>query len=108
MLFRSVFFFEAPKEFDLPSVQPKWNAEKVDFFKAFIEIINAQDAFESADLEANFKALAAEKNIKIGELMLPFRIMLVGGKFGPQVFDIATQIGKQETISRIENALTVF
>ena len=27
--------------------------------------------------------------------MLPFRIMLVGGKFGPHVFDIAALIGKE-------------
>ena len=104
----SVFFFKAPQEFDLASVQPKWNVEKVGFFRAFIAVINAQDVFESASLETNFKALATEKNIKIGELMLPFRIMLVGGKFGPQVFDIATQIGKQETVSRIEKALGTF
>ena len=104
----SIFFFQAPQEFDLASVQPKWNTEKIDFFKAFIAVINAQDVFESASLETNFKALATEKNIKIGELMLPFRIMLVGGKFGPQVFDIATQIGKQESIARIDKALTIF
>lgn len=102
------FFFTAPKEFDLPSVQPKWSTEKVDFFNAFIAVISAQDAFDSVSLETNFKALAAEKNLKIGELMLPFRIMLVGGKFGPQVFDIAAHIGKQETISRIEKALATF
>jgi len=40
--------------------------------------------------------------------MLPFRIMLVGGKFGPHVFDIAALLGKDETINRIEKALVVF
>jgi glutamyl-tRNA synthetase len=40
--------------------------------------------------------------------MLPFRIMLVGGKFGPHVFDIAELLGKEETIKRIEKALEVF
>jgi glutamyl-tRNA synthetase len=34
--------------------------------------------------------------------MLPFRIMLVGGKYGPGVFDIATIIGKEETVERIK------
>jgi glutamyl-tRNA synthetase len=34
--------------------------------------------------------------------------MLVGGKFGPGVFDIAEIIGREETISRIKKALTVF
>ena len=40
--------------------------------------------------------------------MLPFRIMLVGGKFGPHVFDIAVILGKDETVKRIEKALLVF
>jgi len=59
-------------------------------------------------LENSFKELAAEKNIKPGELQLPFRIMLVGGKFGPPVFNIAEMIGKEATIQRIGKALAVF
>ena len=39
--------------------------------------------------------------------MLPLRIMLVGGKFGPGVLDIATMIGKQATIERIQHVLTL-
>jgi glutamyl-tRNA synthetase len=34
--------------------------------------------------------------------------MLVGGKFGPHVFDIAGLLGKAETLKRIEAALGVF
>ncbi len=37
--------------------------------------------------------------------MLPFRIMLVGGKFGPHVFDIAALLGKEETIHRMKKGL---
>ena len=40
--------------------------------------------------------------------MLPFRIMLVGGKFGPHVFDIAGLLGKGETVNRIRLALEAF
>ena len=43
--------------------------------------------------------------MKIGELMMPFRIMLVGGKFGPDVFKIAELLGKEEVIARIASAL---
>jgi glutamyl-tRNA synthetase len=32
--------------------------------------------------------------------------MLVGGKFGPGVFDIASVIGKEETVKRIEKTLS--
>jgi len=52
--------------------------------------------------------LAAIHKIKPGELQLPFRIMLVGGKFGPPVFDIVEVLGKEETIQRIENGIQAF
>jgi glutamyl-tRNA synthetase len=59
-------------------------------------------------MEQSFKILAEEKGLKPSELMLPFRIMLVGGKFGPHVFDIAALLGIKETIKRIEKALEAF
>ena len=45
--------------------------------------------------------------IKPGELLLPFRIMLVGAKYGPGVFDIAALLGKQETLKRIQHTLSL-
>ncbi len=103
------YFFEQPKEYDLNSVKPKWTDAKTEFFKSFIALLNTGEAaIEAHDLETRFKTLAEEKGIKAGELMLPFRIMLVGGKFGPHVFDIAVLLGKEETINRIEKALVLF
>jgi glutamyl-tRNA synthetase len=103
------YFFEQPKEYDLASVKPKWTDAKTAFFQSLIVMLSNSEASNDAhDLENSFKALAEEKGIKAGELMLPFRIMLVGGKFGPHVFDIAVLLGKQETISRIEKALVAF
>lgn len=102
------FFFEAPVQYDLNSVKPKWSVEKAEFFKTFTQSLENESELSSEILETNFKALAAERNIKVGELMLPFRMMLVGGKFGPQVFDIAALLGQQENIARIEKALKAF
>jgi glutamyl-tRNA synthetase len=103
----AVYFFQKPTEsnIDWPSFQPKWNDAKTDFFIAFIQKTLEIENWEAAAIEASFKALAAEKAIKIGEVMLPFRIMLVGGKFGPAVFDIAAVLGSEETIERLELAL---
>lgn len=102
------YFFEAPAVYDEASVKPKWTDTKTDFFKAAIQLLHNADTWEEQELETKFKALSEEKGLKIGEVMLPFRIMLVGGKFGPHVFDIAVLLGKTETISRIEKALAVF
>ena len=105
---QSAYFFELPKEYDVNSVKPKWTDAKTEFFNTFAGQLKTVEVLEPAALEASFKALAEEKAIKVGELMLPFRIMLVGGKFGPHVFDIAALLGKEETINRIQKALVVF
>jgi len=106
---QSSYFFEQPKEYDLNAVKPKWIDAKTEYFQSLIVMLSDSEAsIEPAVFEEQFKKLAEEKAIKAGELMLPFRIMLVGGKFGPHVFDIAALLGKQETISRIEKALVEF
>ena len=102
------YFFQCPKEYDVNSVKPKWTDVKTDFFNRLKDVFSHSDAFEPADLEARFKALAEEKGLKLGDVMLPFRIMLVGGKFGPHVFDIAALLGEAETLKRIDKALEVF
>lgn len=102
------FFYKAPDTYDLAAVKAKWNAEKAAFFEGLIGEYESLDTFEPAASEEVFKKLAEKQQLKTGELMLPFRIMLVGGKFGPQVFEIASMIGKGETISRIRKALAAF
>jgi glutamyl-tRNA synthetase len=105
---QSIFFFKTPEALDIDAVKPKWNEEKKNFFVEYNTRLSAITNWELAAIEEVFKNLAAEKNIKPGELQLPLRIMLVGGKFGPPVFVIAATIGKAETIKRIENALAQF
>jgi glutamyl-tRNA synthetase len=105
---QAAYFFEQPKEYDVNSVKPKWTDAKTDFFNMLIDKLTAAETWEPAELETLFKALAEEKELKLGDVMLPFRIMLVGGKFGPHVFDIAALLGKEETVKRIEKALMVF
>lgn len=102
---QSSFFFKAPETFDLSPVTPKWNENKQFFFAELIRNYELTPDWNATILENNFKEIAAANEIKPGELMLPFRIMLVGGKFGPGVFDIAAILGKQETITRVKHVL---
>ena len=105
---QSAYFFEVPKEYDVNSVKPKWTEAKTEFFNVLIGLLKNEASIDAIAFEAQFKALMEEKALKAGDVMLPFRIMLVGGKFGPHVFDIAALLGKDETINRIELALGVF
>jgi glutamyl-tRNA synthetase len=102
---QSSFFFKTPGTIDTAAVKPKWNEAKKLFFAELIRNYELAADWDAHSLENNFKEIAAVNDLKPGELMLPLRIMLVGGKFGPGVFDIAAILGKKETITRIETAL---
>lgn len=104
---QTIFFFEAPKQIDVDSIKPKWDEKKNLFFTELIRAYELSTLWETSDLEKEFKELAAANQLKPGELMLPFRIMLVGGKFGPGVFDIAALIGKEDTVQRIKHTLSL-
>ena len=104
----SFFFFKAPQQYDTIPIVAKWNADKLNFFESFSKTLKSINDWTAASLEVLFKQLAETGGIKAGELQLPLRIALVGGKFGPPVFTIAEILGKEETISRLDDALTQF
>ena len=104
-ILQTSFFFQTPETIDIDSIKPKWNEAKNLFFVELIRNWQLTNYWNTDDLHHAFQELAAANNIKPGELMLPLRIMLVGGKFGPGVFEVAALIGKDESIHRIQRAL---
>jgi glutamyl-tRNA synthetase len=104
---QSSFFFNTPASFDIDSVKPKWNEAKQQFFAELVLNYELCSDWQATTLENNLKEIAATMDLKPGELMLPLRIMLVGGKYGPGVFDIAKMIGKEETIKRMKAFLSL-
>jgi glutamyl-tRNA synthetase len=105
---QAVFFYLTPASYDEASVKPKWDSEKNDFFTALITRYNHATDWNITSIETEFKNLATEKNIKVGELQMILRVMLVGTKMGPGVFVIAETIGSAETMNRIETARALF
>ena len=107
---QSHFFFAAPTTIDTAAILPKWEEKKQVFFEALVKsyaqkIAEGIKTLPAASLEASFKELATAHEIKPGDLLLPLRIMLVGGKFGPGVFDIIESIELSDTNARIEHSL---
>jgi glutamyl-tRNA synthetase len=101
------FYFAAPTQIDTASIAPKWDDNKKNFFEALCVAFENSNTTDPVALENIFKELTATHGLKPGELMLPMRIMLVGGKFGPAVFEIAATIGISEAVARIKHALTL-
>ena len=106
-LLQSSFLFNTPEHYDLEAIKPKWNDQKKLFFAETIRQLELMQYWNAADLEKEFKEIAAVNEIKPGDVLLPLRIMLVGAKFGPGVFDIAALLGRKETLDRIKRCLAL-
>jgi glutamyl-tRNA synthetase len=101
----SNFFFEAPLEFEAKAAKKNWKEDTSELMTLFIPIISDIEDFSSENIEKEIKEWITSKEIGFGKIMQPLRLSLVGKLAGPHIFDIIAMIGKQETISRIENAI---
>lgn len=100
------FLLKDPTTIDIEAIKGKWTEEKTQFFQEWSAQLS-DTIPSSADMEQQFGEFASVKGLKKGEVMMPLRVMLVGGKYGPGVFDIVQYIGKEATQRRIAHALSL-
>jgi glutamyl-tRNA synthetase len=96
------FFFTTPEIKEMATIKDKWNDQKQHFFTTWAHTLATLPGWDQQALETSFNDQLLLSNLKKGDAMLPLRIMLVGGKYGPGVFAIAELVGRDETIKRIK------
>ncbi|KMQ67176.1 glutamyl-tRNA synthetase [Chryseobacterium sp. FH2] len=101
------FFFEAPASYDEKASKKAWNDETSAILGDLILKLELAD-FKAETLKQTMHELAEEKGLGMGKVMMPLRLALVGELKGPDVPDILEILGKQESITRINNAINNF
>jgi len=102
---QGAYFFQTPVAFDTDAIAAKWKPETAAYFNDFKTQLSTLVAWQSTTIEQHFLSSLEQHGLKKGEVMLPFRIMLVGGKFGPGVFQIAELLGQKEVLKRMDLVL---
>jgi glutamyl-tRNA synthetase len=101
------FFFSAPQSYDEKVSTTKWTQEAVDFMNAFSASLTNDTQDVTADhIKHLFHQVLEEKNLKIGKVMQAVRLAITGVGAGPDLMHIIAILGKAETTSRIQTALT--
>ena len=101
----SDFFFVAPSAYD-EKASKNWKAETPTLMQELISVVEEITDFTSMNIETIVKDWMTKNEIGMGKVMQPFRLSLVGALKGPHLFDIVEVIGKEETINRIQKAIT--
>lgn len=99
------FFFETPTSYDEKASAKAFKPETPELLKEVVTLMKDTNDFSAATLSEVIKGWITAQGIGFGKVMMPLRLALVGEMKGPDVFDIAAILGKEEAITRIENAL---
>jgi glutamyl-tRNA synthetase len=103
------FFFADnvnPAAEDLPG--RKMDAEMTErALEAALGLCKTASPFEAEHLEAEYRALAEQIEMKPGQLFSPIRVATTGKSFAPPLFDTMATIGQERCVERIENALSI-
>jgi glutamyl-tRNA synthetase len=98
------FFFEPPASYDEKVVAKRWNEETPQNLLQVVSILETEP-FDKTILHDTVMQFIVENGINTGQLMNCLRLCLVGAAKGPDLFDIISLIGRDETIFRIKTAI---
>ena len=99
------YYFFPPSSYDEKTIRKKWKEDTPNFLSEFKNRIELISDFSPENIEAEFKSYLEEKELGMGKLLPALRVSLTGLGMGPSLFDVASLLGKEETIKRIETAL---
>ncbi|WP_103069083.1 glutamate--tRNA ligase [Aquimarina sediminis] len=101
----SHFYFLSPTEYDPKAIKKAWKEDTPNLMHELNRILDDISDFSEDNVSSIVKGWITGKEIGFGKIMMPLRIALVGSLQGPDLFQISSLIGKEETIKRIKNAI---
>ena len=99
------FFFVAPEEYDEKSLKKRWKEDSPKHMRELLALLKAQTDWSAEALDATVLPWIEQQGYGLGIVMNAFRICLVGAARGPHIWAITDVLGKDEVLSRVENAL---
>lgn len=100
------YFFVAPTSYDPKNAKKAWKDDTAVLMQKLYDLLEKQEDFSAAKLQVVVKNWINSQEIGFGKVMQPFRLALVGAMQGADLFLIAESIGKEETLNRIQQAIT--
>jgi glutamyl-tRNA synthetase len=101
------YYFAAPTTYDEKTIRKKWKEDTPRFLSELKTRLENISDFSSVNIEIEFKKYLDDNDLGMGRLLPAFRLALTGLGMGPSLFDVASLLGKNETIKRMELALKI-
>lgn len=105
MMTEGSYLINKPATYDEQTVSKKWKDDSAALMTEWKNKLEALPSFDPSTIEAAFKAFLEEKSLGIGAVLPLFRLLLTGAGTGPSIFEIASYLGKEECLNRMNDGL---
>ncbi|UZO81838.1 glutamate--tRNA ligase [Aquimarina sp. ERC-38] len=102
----SIYFFKSPDTYDEKAIKKSWKSDTGELLEQLLPVIDEIQDFSANTVNKRVKEWIASQEISFGKVMMPLRIALVGSLQGVDVFEIMSVISKEESINRIQTAIS--
>ncbi|MFP4194934.1 MAG: glutamate--tRNA ligase [Desulfosalsimonas sp.] len=102
----AVFYFRAPEEYEEKGIKKLFKPEVIEPLRQLAKEIETARPFEEKQLEAAFMKVMETHDLKFGRIAQPVRLALSGKTVSPGIFEMIEVLGRQETVARIERAVS--
>jgi glutamyl-tRNA synthetase len=103
----SPYFFERPTDYDEAVIKKRWKNDSVVLLQKYVQKLSDMINPSKEDFETALKQVTEEADCGAGRIIHPVRVATSGVGIGPGVYDLLFILGKDEVISRINDALKV-
>jgi len=101
---QTTYFFQAPTEYDPAVIKKRWKEDTPAHLTEIRKIVETT-AFEKQTLHDAVMGYIQGHELNMGQIMNSFRLTLVGAAKGPDLFELISMLGKDETIARLQKGI---
>jgi glutamyl-tRNA synthetase len=105
MMTEGSYLINKPGAYDEQTVSKKWKEDSAALMTEWKNKLDSLSSFDPATIETAFKSFLEEKSLGIGAVLPLFRLLLTGAGTGPSMFEIASYLGKEECLNRMNDGL---
>jgi len=99
------YLFVAPQQFDATVIAKRWNEKSPIVLKSLIDKAKALTNFNATTFEDAYNDSLMQNEVAGKDFLQLLRVCLTGIAGGPPLFEIASLLGKEETVARLEKAI---
>ncbi len=104
------FFFDEDLSYDPSALAPKGGLAREDVRRALdvsLQRLRGVDPFDAPTLEGVLRPLAAELEVKVGQLFGALRVAVTGRSVAPPLFQTMEVLGQERCLRRVERAIAL-